>query len=236
MKRSLRLCLLASTLAIPLLLSACAGGGDPGAPEASPALAEGVQLDAMDPANWEIGPIIGGENYSRNMPQHPSRHADGWSIDLPNPTAEAGSVHYVTMPTGSLASKTKITMQYRIEADAGVKVVPTKAPELPSILTLYFQRSGDTWTAKGEYEAYRWFASFSSQLPIKQGEHTIAARFDQDWTAVMTSSRASKRYYFQAALANAGRIGFVLGGGDGLGHGVYATGPARLVVTSFKVE
>jgi hypothetical protein len=28
----------------------------------------------------------------------------------------------------------------------------------------------------------------------------------------------------------------VLGGGDGYGHGVFATGPARLIVTDFRVE
>jgi hypothetical protein len=28
----------------------------------------------------------------------------------------------------------------------------------------------------------------------------------------------------------------VLGGGDGYGHGVFATGPARLIVTEFRVE
>ena len=41
---------------------------------------------------------------------------------------------------------------------------------------------------------------------------------------------------FAEAIANASRIGFVLGGGDGLGHGVYATGPLRIVVTGFEVR
>jgi hypothetical protein len=35
---------------------------------------------------------------------------------------------------------------------------------------------------------------------------------------------------------NADRIGFTFGGGDGYGHGTYATGSARFVVTSFAVE
>ncbi|MBA3729320.1 MAG: hypothetical protein H0W92_00715 [Sphingomonas sp.] len=41
---------------------------------------------------------------------------------------------------------------------------------------------------------------------------------------------------FRSALANADEVGFVLGGGDGLGHGVFATGRARLIVTSFRIE
>jgi len=31
-------------------------------------------------------------------------------------------------------------------------------------------------------------------------------------------------------------VGFTLGGGTGYGHGVYANGNARMIVTSFKVE
>jgi hypothetical protein len=52
----------------------------------------------------------------------------------------------------------------------------------------------------------------------------------------MTSNAYSNRYGFSDALANADQVGFVLGGGDGFGHGVYATGPARLIVTDFRVE
>ena len=52
----------------------------------------------------------------------------------------------------------------------------------------------------------------------------------------MTSSARTNPAGFRAALAEADQVGFVLGGGDGFGHGVYATGPARLVVTEFRVE
>ena len=53
---------------------------------------------------------------------------------------------------------------------------------------------------------------------------------------MMGGTAATNPAEFAAALANASRIGFVLGGGDGLGHGVYATGPLRLVVTGFEVR
>ena len=191
----------------------------------------------MNPVEWEIGPVIGGRNYSAGVPLHPLASAAGWVIDLPGPTNAAGSVHYVTMPSGSLEGKTRVKMRYRVEAAPGVKLVPTKFPGAPSILTLYFQRRGDDWSARGGYEAYRWYASFARHTPIQPGgEHIIEARFDGNWTAVLKSSRANNPEGFEQALRGAGRIGFVLGGGDGAGHGVYATGPARIVVTSFEVE
>ena len=40
---------------------------------------------------------------------------------------------------------------------------------------------------------------------------------------------------FADALANAERVGFVFGGGLSAGHGVYATGPARFHLLSFRI-
>jgi hypothetical protein len=145
-------------------------------------------------------------------------------------------VNYVTFHHGSLAGKHRIVMRYRIEAAPGVQIFPRTAPGSPSIITLYFQRRGDNWSGRGPFEAYRWYATFASQMPISPGTHTIVAPFSGRWTAVMTSNAYSNRYGFSDALANADQVGFVLGGGDGFGHGVYATGPARLIVTDFRVE
>jgi hypothetical protein len=223
---------LAAAAAILLLLCACGGGGGGDSASNDPA-AQAASYAALDPltgANWDF-------EFTSGVPDHPVQLAAGWEIDLPYPTNAAGSVHYVTMPTGSLAGKTRIVMHYHVEADPGVKIVPTNFPTYPSILTLYFQRNGDDWSARGNYEAYRWYATFSCQMPIQpQGDQVIEARFDQNWTAVLTSSRANNPSGFNDALADAGRIGFVLGGGDGYGHGVYATGPAKIVVTSFEVQ
>ena len=241
-KGLVRPCAFAAAAALSLLLAACGGGGGGGdsgssaAPEATlPKAAEirALSLDATDATNWEIGPIVGGQSYSTGMPLHPAASAGGWVIDLPG---AGGSVNYVTMQTGSLAGKTRVTMRYRVETDAGVQIVPRNYPTRPSLLTLYFQRGGDNWSAQGEYEAYRWYASYSRHSPIKAGEYTIEARFDQNWTAILSSTAVNNPAGFQLALANADRIGFVLGGGDGAGHGVHATGRARLVITSFQVE
>jgi hypothetical protein len=73
-------------------------------------------------------------------------------------------------------------------------------------------------------------------MPITPGEHVMVAPLDGNWTAVQSSTARSNPAAFRAALAGADRVGFVLGGGDGYGHGVFATGPARLTVTDFRVE
>lgn len=196
-----------------------------------------VPSNIMEPGAWEIGPVMpDGENYSVGTPLHPLPHPQGWCIDIPGPNAEAGHVHYVTVPTDSLAGKTQITLRCRFEMADGDKLCPVHSPDSPSLLTLYFQRKEDDWSAQGGFEAYRWYASFGTQSDLRCGEYFLTARFDANWTAILSSSRAANPTSFSDALVDAGRVGFVLGGGDGLGHGVFATGPARLIVTSFKVD
>jgi hypothetical protein len=188
------------------------------------------------PEKWTIGPVIGGHNYSPGMPLHPSRSGrGGMQIELPH---APGSVHYVTFRHGSLAGKSRIAMRYRVEADPGVRIVPTTVPGAPSVITLYFQRSGDTWSGRRRYETYRWYATFASQWNIKPGEHVIVAPLNGAWTAVETSTAATDPSAFREAVAEADQVGFVLGGGDGYGHGVHIEGKggARLIVTDFRVE
>jgi hypothetical protein len=188
----------------------------------------------LDSRAWTIGPIINGRNYSQGTPLHPAPLRNGgWSIDLPQ---APGSVHYVTFRHGSLAGKRRIVMRYRIEAGPGVRILPVTAPHMPSIITLYLQRGGDNWSGRGRFEAYRWYATFASQTPITPGDHEMIAPLDGNWTAVQRSSAQSNPAAFRAALAEADQVGFVLGGGDGYGHGVFATGRARLIVTDFRVE
>ena len=186
---------------------------------------------------WEIGPVTPRRNYSVNMPLHPAPHPQGgFYFDIPYPVAAAGHVHYVTFRHGSLEGKSRIVLRYRLETAPGVQLVPTKErPGVPSILSIYFQRAGDNWSGRGPFEAYRWFSTFRTHSPITPGEHELSVRLDEGWTAVQTSSVRTNPAAFRDAVQNADRVGFVFGGGDGYGHGVYATGPARFVVTSFKV-
>src|SRR5690242_12476867 len=103
-------------------------------------LAAPAQAQAPGPSQWVIGPIIGGRNYSQGVPLHPAPGPGrAWHIDLPQ---APGSVHYVTFRHGSLAGKSRIVMRYRVEMAPGVRIAPATAPQAPSIITLYFQRSG----------------------------------------------------------------------------------------------
>ncbi len=189
---------------------------------------------AVPSANrWVIGPIIKGRNYSVGMPLHPTAGPNGTlQINLPRPP---GSVHYVTFPHGSLRGKSRIVIRYRIEAAPGTRIEASTAPGTPGIITPFFQRAGDNWTARGRFETYRWYGTFATQ-PLRRGEYQIIAPLSGRWTAVQTSSATSDPAAFRDAIANADQVGFVLGGGDGYGHGIYATGPARLIITEFRVQ
>ena len=190
-------------------------------------LAASAVAAAPAAGEWLIGPIIKGRNYSVGMPLRPSPSREGmFEIDLPR---APGSVHYVTFRHGSLAGKRRIVLRYRIEAARGARVVATTAPTAPGIITPYFQRAGDNWSGRGRFESYRWYGTFASRA-LEPGHHEIVAPLDGQWTAVQSSSAASNPAAFRAALAETTEVGFVLGGGDGYGHGVHATGPARLIV------
>jgi hypothetical protein len=73
-------------------------------------------------------------------------------------------------------------------------------------------------------------------MPITPGEHELTVKLDGPWTSVMKKTAATDPSDFQKAKDNADRIGFTFGGGTGLGHGLYATAPARFVLLSFRVE
>ena len=211
----------AAILAPLALLTAC---GDVAQASAAPA----------DPAAWTIGPIIRGRNYSQGVPLHPTPRRGGFfHIDLPR---APGSVHYVTFRHGPLAGKSRIVMRYRVEADPGVRLLAASDGRSEAMITLYFQRSGDRWSGRGRFEAYRWYATFATRTPVLPGAYEMVAPLDGLWTAVETSTARTNPAGFRAALAGADQVGFVLGGGDGYGHGAFATGRARLVVTDFRVE
>lgn len=203
------------------------------APSASAQPRAGAMSGDLEASAWVIGPILGSRNYSRGMPLHPTpRRNGGWYIDLPQ---ASGNVNYITFRHGSLAGKRRIVLRYRIEAAPGVKIVPRNYPHFAGKITPYFQRSGDNWSAKGRFETYRWYGTFATRV-LEPGEHEIVAPLSGNWTAVETSSARTNPRPFQEAVLDADQVGFVLGGGDGYGHGVYATGGARLVVLDFRVE
>ena len=216
----------AAIIAGLVLLAAPSDGGV----EAS-AAAETYQSNAD---LWVIGPIIRGRNYSHGMPLHPTpRRGGGFQFDFPQ---APGSVHAVTFAHGSLAGKRRIVMRYRIETEPGADIRARSDPAYPGMITLYFQRRGDTWTTRGPYETYRWFATFATHTPVLAGTFEMIAPLNGNWTATQVSSAQTAPAAFRDAVANAEQVGFVLGGGNGYGHGAFARGRARMIVTEFRVE
>lgn len=100
-------------------------------------------------------------------------------------------------------------------------------------VTPFFQRAGDNWTTLGEFETYRWWASFAT-IPLVPGHHVLDVPFDANWTATQTSSRDSNPAAYAEALRNAYRAGFTIGDVTGLGHG--DNPPGTLTVRSIAIH
>ena len=200
---------------------------------AAPLLAMSGQALATG-MGWEIGPIYKGRSLSPGMPRAMSGTRDGAAFEFP--TTPRSHVHYVTQPTGSLAGAKSITLRYRIDAAPGTRFVAQAHPDKTPGVTLYFQRRGDNWSAKGAFESYRWYSDISQMAPLRPGTHRVTIRLDDDWKAVGRSTNSTNPRAFEDALADAGRVGFVFGSAGGRGHGVYATGPARFTLLEFKVD
>ena len=184
---------------------------------------------------WSIGPVIRGRNYSVGMPRNLEPGPDGPSFQFPYPTRDAGHVHAVTFPVGSLAGAKRITLTYRIDAARGVQFYGQENGG-PGWLSLFFQQRGDNWSAKGRYETYRWYSPNERIETLRPGVHTVSIGLDEEWNAVVAWKRSANPAAFQAALANADNVGLVFGSSSGLGHGVYATGPARFTILDYRIE
>ena len=223
---------------IPLLLMAAAAAA---APKPAPAwqAAPSPSSEASNAANaqaWEIGPIIRSRNYSVGMPLHPAQDRQGWSFEIPSPSLGAGHVHYVTFNHGPLTGKRRIVMRYRIDAAPGVRFVPREYPDEPALLSLYFQRRGDNWAARGRSMHYRWYAAPQRVVQVTPGEHVISIDLDEaDWISLAFEPGTANPLAFRDAIDNAERVGFVFGAALGRGHGMFATGRARMTVTSFQI-
>jgi hypothetical protein len=196
----------------------------------------GSAATAQDANRWEIGPIIRGKNHSVGMPLSPAPTRGGWSFDFPVGSAAAGHVHYVTFRPGSLAGKSRIVVRYRVDAKPGTRFVPQANPDQTATVSLYFQRRGDSWTGKGSYEHYRWFAPSATVRPIAPGEQEISIALDDpQWTSVLGKPAATDPGAIRGALADIDRIGLLFGTTYARGHGVYATRPAKFTLLSFRI-
>ncbi|WP_435419268.1 hypothetical protein WAB17_06870 [Parerythrobacter aurantius] len=202
----------------------------------SAALSAAIPLSvaAMPPADaWEIGPVIKGRSYSIGMPRQPDAERGG-AVGFAFPVE--GEVDALTTAVGSLEGARQITMRYRIEAARGTRFVPSEAPDQTATVSLYLQRAGDTWSARGKYSSYRWYVPVRAVMPITPGTHTVTIRFDEQWTNVFGVPNTDDPQGFAATMRNTARIGVAFGSAGLRSHGVYATGPARFTLLSLDID
>lgn len=189
-------------------------------------------ITAMPPASdWEIGPWARGKNYSVGMPATPRAGANG-SLIVDFPREGRGEWDALTTGIYPLKDVERITIRYRIDAAPGTRFVAVESPDQVATISLYFQRAGDTWTAKGRYASYRWYAPKHTVIPLAPGEHTISVRLDDTWTNVWHRPRHEHPREYAAALADTARFGIAFGSLGLRSHGVYATGQARFTLLS----
>ena len=184
---------------------------------------------------WEIGPVIRGKNYSWGMPLTLQAGRAGDWFEFPAPHAGVGHVHYVTTPTAPLVGASRIVLRYRIEAVRGTRFVPQEHPDLHAMVSIFFQRRGDSWSAK-RHEHHRWYAPQHTMRKLAPGEYQISVSLgDPGWISVRGRPASENPEMFAQALADTRRIGFVFGSTQARGHGVFATAPARFTVLDFRV-
>lgn len=181
------------------------------------------------PEGWHIGPVLGGRNYSKGLPPEPTNSPDGPVIEI-SPTSEP---HYITRASEPLIGKSEVRLRYRVEAPEGVRYCKPGCPNGPGTITLYFQAKDPLWLTDGG----RWWASFATHT-LKAGtyEDEIEVSLLNRWTGVEQFNAVENQGAFDAAKANAGRIGFTIGDCTGLGHGTLASHPVKLTILAFEVS
>jgi hypothetical protein len=115
-------------------------------------------------------------------------------------------------------------MVFEIQGDTTFKEV---AGDGPGLVRLYIQRRGDNWSL--DRASYRFWAR---PLELKPGKHEMGHVFAPELrTNVGGQTDAAG---LQAALADLENVGFTFGG-KFAGHGVYAVGSARFVLTEYAL-
>jgi len=169
------------------------------------------------------------EGYSIGLPANPTIHPEGFEFAI-SPTQEP---HYVTKATGPLTGKSAVRMRYRVEGPPEAHIYGKGCGETSgSAVTLYFATRSNDWKSDGG----RWWARLASAPLTGPGEAEIVAPLDGYWSSVTAMTTDTHRAVFEAAKANAGRIGFTFANCEGYGHGARATMPVKFIVTNFSIE
>jgi hypothetical protein len=220
--------------ATPLLaLAACNSDNSTPAPVELP-----ISTEPALPANpWTI-------RYSPGMPAEPAIAADGAitinfpmggacpqpvSNNLTNAPGPCNHVDYVTRTP--IALNMSITVNYTVAGDCvlGFDTEMGNTAGDPPQLTLLLEHTGD---AALTVFSYRWYSSIRG--PMTAGTHTLTVPLTiAHWSDVQGPPPGTNAQFVDT-LANLAQVGFVLGGGNAAGHGLYCkTGTGTLTINSF---
>lgn len=179
---------------------------------------------AQSGPGWSVGPEVRGRNYSRGVELERAQRGL-WQVTI-MPGAELDGV---TAPRGPIAGSIKL--RYRV---SGGGLTASDASGATPILSLYVQRAGDDWSARGRFSTYRWYST--TPLPLTPGEHSIVVPLTPDrWHSVTGAGAKDLPREFFDALASRGVLGVGFGSWDGRMHGVQARAPVKFEMISFDV-
>lgn len=180
---------------------------------------------AQTGSSWSVGPDVRGRNYSHGVSIERSSTRGLWQTTI-TPGAELDGV---TAPRGPISGVIKL--RYRVSGD-GLRA--SEAPAATPILSIFIQRAGDNWSARGRYSTYRWYST--TPLPLTPGVHSVAVSLTPDqWHSVTGAGAKDLPREFYAALSSPGLIGVGFGSWDGRMHGVRSISPVRFEMIAFEV-
>jgi hypothetical protein len=185
---------------------------------------------SLDPARWQIGPIIRGKSYSPGMPSQPTAAGNGWSFNFPT----QDGVHYVTTSQSiPLIVHGVVKARFFIAGTGGL--VPTQG-DPPARMRLFLQRRGDDWSGVGAYEFYRWWSV--NDVVLVAGKYELAVPLVPDqWFSVFgkRGDHPAADGQFAAAAADIHAVGQTFGGMFA-GHGVFAVdGPSQFTLETYEM-
>ena len=190
-----------------LLLAACSTPSDAAKPvPTGPVIVNG----------WYAGPWLGTVNYSPGITLQPLA---GGVVQFDIPTLP-GQVDALVKPVNVLPQS--MSVAYQLSAP----VYYSTQPGGPPIISVAFQRRGDNWSGKNQYEYYRWYAVTKAELA--PGSNIFSVDFTSlDWFDVWGQPASAHQAEFNAARADPQAVMITFGCDPcgGRSHGVY--GPAH---------
>ena len=167
--------------------------------------------------------------YSPGMPVEPEVIGNGFALNFPT----AGSLHYVVRgQSGSISGAFEAAINLIIPE--GVVMSPVGAgDEPPCKAVFYFQRRGDDLTASKPY--HRWWSSQALPLVTSYNGVMSVPLLPENWGSVFGVNGAAAPAEFAAAMADVQGVGMTFSGKHFAGHGLVASGAARIEVSAFNV-